>query len=807
MAEKLEFQISVSKDDLSAALATSTTAAAKLSKTVSDLGKNNQLAVLSKNTELLNTNFLNTSKSLGNFSKSIEESSKKALDASKNNESLNESILSMRFFAEQAGKKVKDIFSQIGVEASRIKESFLGNLGATAVAGAFNILRGSVSATLTQAREFSRAIAEVNSILPKNTRLTEDQTKALIDLSSLYGKSTQSEAKALYEILSGGVEDTNIAFKILRQSNEAAAAGLTDVNIAAKVLTSTFNAFGQQGTTVNQITDSLFQAVKDGQTTFEELAGTLGRVAPLAASTGVTIDEVAGSIAFLTKSGIQTDQAITGLRAVLASIIKPSKEAADEANRLGIAFNANAVRQAGGFAQFLDNVRKASNGSSTSIAKLFGDVNAINTVVSIANGNFADFTKTLDANKNSVGATAAAAKELKNSFDFQAAQAEQSIKNLATSFSVFLLPALQTTLNGFKALTGIGRTNVEFDENRKRLRDLSIEYNNLSERVKAYQKDLANPNSQAQIALEKRLNEILAERNSIRQNLNKPLQGATEQANIPVVDAAAEAESVKLRQETFQKLALARAEFDVGEQERKLLTIEQGSIEGQAELDRLLAFEQLKINARFLAEEQKNKLIADSVAKEQAIRATAIKKENELSAASTKIQQTKLLAQNKLEQQSLQTRLGYLQAFGNLASAVAKDGSKEQFLIQKAAAIAQSIVSTQLAAAQALAVPPAPNLPLAATARTIGNINTAAIIATAIKGFANGGIVGATNGPDNQVATIRTGEMILNAEQQRNLFDAISSGSFGGGDIVIQINEREIARAVRNQVNAGFRIA
>jgi TP901 family phage tail tape measure protein len=749
MAEKLEFQISVSKDDLSKALSSATDEALKTSKAVA---------------------------------------------------------------------RISDAFSGASDELSRIKASFAGNLGANVVTGAFNLLRSALGETITQAREFSRSIAEVNSILPKTTKLTSDQVNAFIALSSQYGKSAQQEAKAFYEIVSGGVEDTATAFKILRQANEAATAGLTDVNVAAKVLTSTFNAFAQQGTTVNQITDSLFQAVKDGQTTFEELAGTLGRVAPLAASTGVSIDEVAGSLAFLTKSGIQTDQAVTGLRAVLSSIIKPSKEAADEANRLGIAFSANAVRQAGGFAEFLDNVRKSSNGSSTSIARLFNDVNAINTVIAIANGNFADFTKTLDANKNSAGATAAAAKELKNSFDFQASQAEQSIKNLATSFSVFLLPALQTTLNGFKELTGIGKSTLELDENRKKLKELSLEYNNIKDAINIYNKGFA-ASAQEMIFAQKtiagvgvgqqRLNEILKEREALRARLGAG-DGAT--TGLPVtnnvIDAAAEAESVKLRQETFQKLASARAEFDVGEQERRLLTIEQGSIEGQAELDSLLAFEQEKINARFLAEEQKNKLIADSVAKEQAIRATAIKKENELSAASTKIQQTKLLAQNKLEQQSLQTRLGYLQAFGNLASAVAKDGSKEQFLIQKAAAIAQSIVSTQLAAAQALAVPPAPNLPLAATARTIGNINTAAIIATAIKGFANGGIVGATNGPDNQVATVRTGEMVLNAVQQKNLFDAISSGNLGGGgDIVVQIDGRELARAVRNQINAGFRLA
>ena len=45
--------------------------------------------------------------------------------------------------------------------------------------------------------------------------------------------------------------------------------------------------------------------------------------------------------------------------------------------------------------------------------------------------------------------------------------------------------------------------------------------------------------------------------------------------------------------------------------------------------------------------------------------------------------------------------------------------------------------------------------------------------------YANGGVIGATTGPDNAIATVRTGEMILNAQQQKKLFDNINNGSTG----------------------------
>lgn len=753
MAEKIEFQLSISKNDLSAALSNATAEA--------------------KNTE-------------------------------------------------KAVFRLSDAFGSARSELSAIKASFLGNLGANVVAGAFSLLKSSIGDVITQAREYSKAIAEVNSILPKNAKLTEDQAKAFIALSSQYGKTTQSEAKAFYEIVSGGVEDTTTAFKILRQANEASVAGLTDVNVAAKILTSTFNAFAQQGVSVAQITDALFQAVKDGQTTFEELSGTLGRVSPIAASVGISINEVAGTIAFLTKSGIQTDQAITGLRAAIAAVIKPSSDAAAEAQRLGIAFGPQAIKNAGGFAEFLDQVRVAANGNSQSIAKLFSDVNAINTVISITKGNFADFNKTLDNNSKSLGATASAAKELKNSFDFKAGQAEQTIKNLGLAFSVFLLPALQTTLTGFKALTGLANKSIELDENRKKLKDLADEYNNVKASIEIYNKGLGATAQETLFATstirsraegERRLNEILKERQKIRLSLIaqkeptvKPV--VTEDTNIVTdnerklqndlltikKEGAANQQAIALELANQQNI-LAKENF-ASQQE---IELQQATLKAQAAYDA----EVLKNNATLSGKEL---ALANDIAFQ--------KKKDKINDANTKKEIADAKGQLAFNQLVQQQKNAILQQGFAFAASIAKDGSKEQFYIQKAGALANVAIARGQAIAaipaQVAAIPYPANLAAAAQLTTYANIQAALgagiVAASAIKGFADGGIVGATRGADNQLATVRTGEMVLNADQQKKLFDMINSG-YTGGDIVVQIDGREIARAVRNQERSGYRFA
>lgn len=758
MAEKIEFNLSVSKDDLNAALSSATNEAKK---------------------------------------------------------------------TEKAIFRLSDAFASASDELSRIKTSFIGNLGANAVTGAFNSLKSVLGETVQQAREYSKAIAEVNSILPRNAKLTKDQIDLFIQLSSLYGKSAQSEAKAFYEIVSGGVEDTATAFKILKQANEAATAGLTDVNVAAKTLTSTFNVFSQQGTTVNEITDALFQAVKDGQTTFEELSGTLGRVSSFANSAGLNINELAGSIAFLTKSGITSDQAITGLRAIISNIVAPSEQAAKFAKDIGIQFGVAGIR-ANGFAGFLDKVRIATKGNADSIAKLFTDINAINTVTAITGKNFDGFKQTLDSNRNSIGATASAAKELKQSFDFQAGQAEQSIKNLATSLSVFLLPALQTTLTGFKALTGIGQTNIILDENQKKLKELSTEYNRVKEALDQLKNASGASDRQLQESIkvvgsvaqgEQRLNQILKERQAIRDSIAASTKTEGGVVVDTPVDPAAEAQALKLRQETFQKLAIARTEFEAAEQQRKFDAFALAGEANKLELESLLAFEQQKIDARFAKEVELTNQIADEELKRNGLKAIQLQKdlalENKRNTELSKLKKAEADETNRI----LSIRNNYIQAAANIASGIFKQGSKEAFYIQKAAALASIAIDDAKARTAAVAVsaalPPGPSQAYLAKQYALITSNTAlatsAVVASALSGFANGGIVGnnqlSTSGPDNTIIKARNGEAVLTADDQKELLTAIRSGSLSsGGDIVVQIDSREIARAVRSQLNSGFRL-
>lgn len=287
----------------------------------------------------------------------------------------------------------------------------------------------------------------------------------------------------------------------------------------------------------------------------------------------------------------------------------------------------------------------------------------------------------------------------------------------------------------------------------------------------------------------------------ISQQSNKERVASEEEANAQVLEARralgseifALEQQFNIEQSAFKdQLAAQQLEDDLLRNEAQLqLIYDQKLAEAQAVLEgELLKNKALK--------DAKTKQLAD----EKAFEGFALANQRALNA--------KILAEDKLLKDN-QAKINkdreanQRDTFSTIAT-LASSNNKTLAGIGKAAALAQIAIDGPQAVTKALAAFPPPFNYAAATA--VG----AAVAAQAAKvvgvQFANSGFVGsngATMGADNTMAQVRSGEMVLNADDQKTLFDAIKSGSLGGGgDIVIKIDEREIVRAVRNQKQAGF---
>lgn len=783
------------------------------------------------------------------FDKAIRDSRERVLE-------LKQQALDVRFDrkALAEARLLADEASKIGNEFEGATESAIDfkqiistavgfNLGSL-VAQGLGLIKSAFVDSINNAREFQKTIAEINSILPRNAKLTDDVLESLRLLGKEYGSSATDQAKAYYQAVSAGAEDSAQATQILAAANAAAFATQSDLSSVARVLTSTLNAYAGTGLDAATATDILVKSVDDGAVEFSTLADQLARVTPTAAALKVPLDEVVGSIAFLTRVGFTTEQATTSLAAALSSIVKPTKEAQTAFNRLGGEFtglrlNADTITKSGGLIEFIQKLNKEAKGSTDILTQIFGDERATKAILAITN-NLGEYDQVLKNIANSSGAAERAGAELTQTLDFQGKLLSARAVEIATDFGTKLIPALTDGTKVLRAFLG------GFSEGELKTEKLQV----VEKTIARLNEELAKPRSgffdPSDEFLTARLNEALAERARLTGEVanadvlaaqksaqaNKVIQGILSSFNnqasgvttplLPGAETsrveAAKATNIALTEEErkFQgEIAAIRQQgaasqlalqFELDNQQR---TLNDEKFLSQTEIE--LEQSRIRAQAAFDAEVSKNNAILAGQELALANQLAGEKKKNALRDAE-KIAESKRVKESvNLERLRAQGITDAALAGANLAASIAKDGSKEQFIIQKGAAIASSIVATNLAAAQALAVPPAPNLGLASLAKTTGALNTAAIVATAIKGFASGGIIGnadgATSGPDNSIATVRTGEMILNAEQQKNLFEMIKNGSGSSGDIIIQVDGREIARAVRNQVQQGFAIA
>lgn len=284
------------------------------------------------------------------------------------------------------------------------------------------------------------------------TDVTRDEIGGIRDeilaMGPELGKTPQELGEAFYFVASAGF-NAKEAMEVLRTAATASAAGLGRTGDVAKVLGLTINAYGKENITAARAADILVAAVKDGTAEADAFAGVLGRVVPTAATLGVTFDQVAGSLAAMTLTGLSADEAATSLNQVLVSLLNPAAEAEQALEGMGTssAELRKELRERGLLATLRD-LEERFAGNDEAAGAVFGNVRALRGVLALL---------TLDSEQlNDVMAdTAAAQGDLAEGYkdtegparDFARAQAE--VHALLISLAQDVLPVVLTGVRGF----------------------------------------------------------------------------------------------------------------------------------------------------------------------------------------------------------------------------------------------------------------------------------------------------------------------------------------------------------------------
>ena len=228
--------------------------------------------------------------------------------------------------------------------------------------------------------------------------------------------------------------------KILEVSAKAAVGGLTETETAADAVTTILNAYKMSAEEAGTVSDQLFTTVRLGKTTFGELGASIAQVAPIAAAYGISIDQVLGAVASLTKQGTPTSQAMTQIRAAIQGT----------AGDLG-----DAAFQGRTFQEALQLINEKAGGSASKMKEMLGTDEGLAATLALTGKNAKSAASDLGELQNSLGATEAAFEKMKDAADNQ-------LTLLANNVQAYLRPLGEKIL---KEVSDIAKAFNEAFEN------------------------------------------------------------------------------------------------------------------------------------------------------------------------------------------------------------------------------------------------------------------------------------------------------------------------------------------------------
>lgn len=426
-----------------------------------------------------------------------------------------------------------------------------------------------LAVAINEAVKFEKAMAEVSTLL-EDTSGIDNLTDSVRELSMQYGQAPTDQAKALYQIISAGASNAADQMALLDAANRLAIGGVTDVATAADGLTTVLNAYGMEAEQAGHVSDLLFVGMKQGKTTIEEMSTSIGAVATIAAQTGVPLNELIAATATLTKSGIATSEAMSGIKGVLSAVMKQSPQAVRMADELGVGFNIAAI-ESEGFAGWLEKVQIATGGSAEKLAKLFGRVEGLTAVMSLGADGASEYKNILEETANAAGATDEAYAKMAETVSNQLGQLKATATVLAGVLGEALLPTLNLLAEGL--LRVMTHTN-NLEESQEAAAVAARSLGDMLRRnasIEEYADGIEHSKKQI-IDLERQINKLLPEVERQERFFGK--------AKAATMEAARAVADLKDRQKTLHKgISAANKEIDKSTAKTKIATKQSRSYE------------------------------------------------------------------------------------------------------------------------------------------------------------------------------------------------------------------------------------
>ncbi len=290
------------------------------------------------------------------------------------------------------------------------------------------------------AADFDASMTKIETLVGIAGEEVEGMKKEVLALAGDTARAPEELAEALFTITSAGLRGS-AAMETLQLAAKASASGLGETKDIARAVTGILQSYGQENINAARATDILTAIVREGNLEASELAPVLGRITGIASQLGISFEEVGASIATFTRLGVDSAEAVTGLRGVMNSLIKPTEGGRKALASVGLTFEdlRKQVKEKG-LTKTLLGLVKSFEGNTEGLSQLIPNVRALSTVLGTAGAQGEQYEQILDSISNSQGILNEAFEKTTEESAFKFEQVLAKLKVAAIKVGNVILP-------------------------------------------------------------------------------------------------------------------------------------------------------------------------------------------------------------------------------------------------------------------------------------------------------------------------------------------------------------------------------
>lgn len=194
--------------------------------------------------------------------------------------------------------------------------------------------------SVSSAGDFQQSLSVLQSVSDATEQQMQTLKNTAMDLGndlSLPATSAQDASQAMLALAKAGLSVDDV-LGAAKGTLQLAAAAETDAAVAAEITAAALNAFGLAGTEAVKIADLLAGAANSSSANMTDLSQGLQQAGFAFNAAGFKVEDLAASLAILTKNGLTGSDAGTALKNAIMRMMNPTKQAKDMMDALGISF-------------------------------------------------------------------------------------------------------------------------------------------------------------------------------------------------------------------------------------------------------------------------------------------------------------------------------------------------------------------------------------------------------------------------------------------------------------------------------------